>query len=291
MSVARVIAVLVQETEGPLVEEDDLFTWLSEQWWTPWVMFIVSISVGLWMIRSLVVHRGRARQIERAAAASAMAYQAQDGRGLSKIGFSHFATGDGRGWTATDVVTHRGRDDVESHAFDVRSWTEFDVIERENGERAYRRRRPGGSTRGLSNVVRRHQGSTRSAAMTPIPLNAPRLVIARENVASKLFTRATRLDLDVESEAFNRSYHVICADRRFAVAMLDARMVDLMVRSEGRISFEFFGTWALLHTVRLEPELLAGLARFAEELRGVVPRLAIEGWPSAGQTGLRATIR
>ena len=114
MSIARVIGVLVQETEGTFVEEDDLFTWLSEQWWTPWVMFILSISVGLWMIRSLVVHRGRARQIERAAAASGMAYQAQDGRGLSKVAFSHFqqVTAEGgprRMWSPIEDATMSNR--------------------------------------------------------------------------------------------------------------------------------------------------------------------------------------
>lgn len=276
-------------------EETDLLVWLSEQWWTPWLLFGVTAALGLWMVRSLVLHRGRARQIARAAAASGMDYRAQDGQGLSKVSFQHLASGEGRGWTAVDVVSFEGRDGVRAHAFDVRSWTEYDVDEDENGERRYRRRSAANDVRGFSRTIRRHQGATRTAAMVPLPLNGPRLVVARENFVSKLFAAATRLDLDLESEAFNRSYHVICEDRRFARAMLDARMIDHMVRTEGRMSFEFVGSWALLYTTRLEPELLPGLARFAHELRAMVPRLAIEAWPSSatatGQTGLRATIR
>ena len=219
--------------------------------------------VGLWMIRSLLHHRGRSHRIERAARAAGMDYREQDGFGLSRIEFHHMARGDGRGWTANHVVTHEARDAVKVHAFDVRSWTEYRVTEDRNGEKTVRRRRAGEGSR-TDRILRRHQGATQTAAVAPLPINAPRLVIARENAASKLFTRATRLDVDVESEAFNRSYHVIGADLGFARELLDARMIDLMVSTEGRITFEFFGTWLLLHTDQLDPELLPGLARLAE---------------------------
>jgi len=117
--------------------------------------------------------------------------------------------------------------------------------------------------------------------MAPLPINAPRLVVGRENLASKLFVTATRLDLDVESEMFNRSYHVIGEDRAFAREVLDARMVDLMVSTEGKITFEFLGRWLLLHSEQIEPELLPGLARLADEMRQVVPALVAQKWGRA----------
>ena len=200
------------------------------------------------------------------------------------FGSPHLARGEGRGWTATNLVTNHGRDGLLAHSFDVRSWTEFDVTEEGDGEGSYRRRRAGPDSAGFSRVMRRHRGATRSAAMTELPINAPRLLIARENVASKLFAAATRLDLDVESEMFNRSYHVICENRRFAETLLDARVVDLVVRTEGRISFEFAGSRALLFTVLLEPELMPGLALLAEEVRSVIPQLAIDHWPRPGSS-------
>ena len=260
--------------------EDGALVWLSEQWWTPWVLLAVFSVVGLWMIRSLLHHRGRDGQVARAATASGMDYRDQDGFGLSKVAFHHMARGDGRGWTASHVVTLTARDGAKIHAFDVRSWTEFAVNSNAQGEKTVRRSRVG-EGRVSDRIQRKHQGATQSAAMAPLPINAPRLVVGRENLASKLFVTATRLDLDVESEMFNRSYHVIGEDRAFAREVLDARMVDLMVSTEGKITFEFLGRWLLLHSEQIEPELLPGLARLADEMRQVVPALVAQKWGRA----------
>lgn len=269
---------IAAESVNPFEEpEEDGLVWLAEQWWTPWAMLAVFTIVGFWMVRSLVLHRGRAPQIERAAAASAMQYREQDGFGLSRVKFQHMARGEGRGWTASQVVTMEASDGADVHAFDVRSWTEYAVSERSNGERNMRRHRSGrGSV--TDQIVRRYAGATQTAAMAPLSINAPQLVVGRENIVSKVFAAATRLDLDVESEFFNRSYHVIGTDREFAKAVLDAQMIDLMVSTEGKITFEFFGRWLLLHTEQLDPALMPGLARLADQMRQVVPQLVIDRW-------------
>ena len=261
------------------VEQDPL-VWLSEQWWTPWLMLVVFSAIGLWMIRSLLHHRGRDHQVGRAAELSGMDYRSEDGVGLSKIPFHHMARGEGRGWTANHVVTLTSRDGAKVYAFDVRSWTEFAVNENTQGERTVRRTRVG-QGRASDRITRKHHGATQSAAMAPLPIQAPRLVIGRENLVSKLFATATRIDLDVESELFNRSYHVIGEDRTFARELLDAQMIDLMVSTEGKVTFEFLGNWLLLHTQQVEAELMPGLARFADEMRRVVPALVIRKWGRA----------
>lgn len=272
---------MVAAAESVEEPEPDLMVWLSEQWWTPWVMLAGFSIVGLWMVRSIVHHHGRDRQIAKAAARAGMEYREQDGLGLSKVAFHHMSSGEGRGWTATHVVTMAARDGARVHAFDARSWVQLAVSERRDGERSVRRHR-GGSDAGADRIVRKHSGATKTAAMAPLPIVAPHLVVGRENIVSKAFAAATRIDLDVESEFFNRSYHVIGTDRRFARAILDARMIDLMVSTEGRITFEFLGTWLLLHTEQLDPDLLPGLARLADEMRRVVPQLVIDRWsPSA----------
>ena len=260
--------------------EQDPLVWLSEQWWTPWLMLVVFSAIGLWMIRSLLHHRGRDHQVGRAAELSGMDYRSEDGFGLSKIPFHHMARGEGRGWTANHVVTLTSRDGAKVYAFDVRSWTEFAVNENTQGERTVRRTRVGRG-RASDRITRKHHGATRSAAMAPLPIQAPRLVIGRENFVSKLFATATRIDLDVESELFNRSYHVIGEDRTFARELLDAQMIDLMVSTEGKVTFEFLGNWLLLHTQQVEAELMPGLARFADEMRRVVPALVIRKWGRA----------
>jgi hypothetical protein len=269
---------IAAESVNPFEEpEEDGLVWLAEQWWTPWAMLAVFTIVGFWMVRSLVLHRGRAPQIERAAAASAMQYREQDGFGLSTVKFQHMAKGEGRGWTASQVVTMEASDGADVHAFDVRSWTDYAVSELSDGEKKLRRHRLGrGSV--TDQIVRRYAGATQTAAMAPLAINAPQLVVGRENIVSKVFAAATRLDLDVESEFFNRSYHVIGTDREFAKAVLDAQMIDLMVSTEGKITFEFFGRWLLLHTEQLDPALMPGLARLADQMRQVVPQLVIDRW-------------
>jgi hypothetical protein len=207
-----------------------------------------------------------------------MRYRELDGAGLGRIRFRTFPSGDGQGWTATNVVTW-ATSSGDVHAFDVRGWAEFEQLEQTSSQRQLRRKRPRSVS--TARVVRKHQGATTSAAVAWLPINAPTTVIARENVASKLFSAATRLDIDTESEFFNRSYHVISDDRDFARSLLDARMIDLILRGEGKISFEFFGRYLLLHTVRVEPELLPGLARFAGEFSSVVAPLVQQRWPSA----------
>jgi hypothetical protein len=260
----------------------DLTDWLAERWWAPLVLCIGLCAVGLWMIRSMVIHRGRAVQIRRAAEVAGMRYSHHDSQGLSRTAYKQFANGDGRGWSATNVVTNRSSDGLLAHGFDARSWTELDLTETGDGDRFYRIRRSRDDAPGFSKVVRRYQGATRSAAVTELPLDAPRLMVVRENVASKLFAAATRVDFDVESEMFNRSYHVMSDSRAFARALLDARVVDLMARTEGLISFEFVGSRVLLTTVLLEPELIPGLVDLAEELRSVIPQLAVDRWPRSG---------
>ncbi len=88
------------------------------------------------------------------------------------------------------------------HAFDAHSFTEHEVNQR----------------RGRSNTIRR--GSKVTAAIVGLPINAPRTLITHESLASKLFATGTRLDLDVESDLFNTTYHVISEDRRFARHLL-----------------------------------------------------------------------
>ncbi|MEQ8840963.1 MAG: hypothetical protein RIB98_08275 [Acidimicrobiales bacterium] len=268
-----------QPFEDP--DDGDALVWLSEQWWTVWVFLVISLVVGLWILRSIAHHRGRGRQISAAAADAGMDYREQDGFGLSRVGFHHMASGDGRGWTASHVVTLTGRDGAKVHTFDVRAWTEFAVNTKANGDRTMARARVGNRRAG-DRITRKHQGATRSAAMAPLPIHAPRLVIGRERLVSKAFATATRIDLDVESEFFNRNYHVIGEDRRFAREILDAQMIDYMVSTEGKITFEFLGGWLLLHTVQVTPDLVPGLARLADEMRRAVPPLVVQKWGSGG---------
>ncbi|MEM7427997.1 MAG: hypothetical protein AAF441_18035 [Pseudomonadota bacterium] len=114
-----------------------------------------------------------------------------------------------------------------------------------------------------------------------MPINAPRVLIVKENLASKLLASLTRIDLDVESELFNRRYHVLTSDKAFARSLLDARVLDLIVQGEGRMEFEFLGTKLLIRTPVLEPELMPGLVTYAERFPTVISDLVRERYRDA----------
>ena len=253
----------VDETERTVVDV------VSEAWWTPWLMIGVVVVIGLWMLPSLVKHRGRAEQIDRAARAVGHRFQEQDGPALARNRF-RLLSPDGRTkWIASNVVT-ADRGPAIVHAFDARSYTEHEVEEQGGG----------------SKTVRRGRGSTVTGAIVTLPINAPRTLITHENLASKVFTTATRLDLDVESDLFNTKYHVISEDRRFARDLLDARVIDLIVRSEGRLAFEFLGSRLLVRAPLLEPELIPGLIGYVQQFPGVVGAVVADRWPDA--TGIES---
>ena len=237
---------------------------LSEAWWTPLLLLVGVVAVGLWMLPSLVKRRGRSEQIQKAALAAGHRFQEQDGPGLARNRFRLLAPDSRSTWIASNVVTaERGAAIV--HVFDAHSCIEHEVNQR----------------RGRSKTIRRSRGSKVTAAIVGLPINAPRTLITHENLASKLFATATRLDLDVESDLFNTTYHVISEDRRFARHLLEARLIDLIVRSEGRMAFEFLGSRLLVSAPLLEPELMPGLAGYVQQFPGVIGAVVADRWPDA----------
>lgn len=254
---------LLQSSADPA--ERTIIDILGEAWWTPWAMLGLVVVIGLWMLPSMVKHRGRAGQIEKAALAAGHRFQEQDGPGLARNRF-RLLVPDGRSkWLASNVVT-ADQGPATVHAFDARTFTEHEV---EHSE-------------GRSRTVRRGRGSTVTAAIVSLPINAPRTLVTHENVASKLFATATRLDLDVESDLFNTKYHVISEDRRFARDLLDARVIDLIVQSEGRLAFEFVGNRLLVRGPLLEPALVPGLLGYVQRF----PDVVAARWPDA--TGIES---
>ncbi len=245
---------------------------LSEAWWTPFLLLGVVVAVGLWMLPSLVKHRGRAEKIRRVAVAAGHRFQEQDGPGLANNRFRLLVPDRRSRWVATNVVA-ADYGSVFVHVFDARTYTEHEVDQ----------------LKGRSKTIRRGQGPTITAAIVRLPSNAPRTLITHENLVSKLFVTATRLDLDVESDLFNTSYHVISEDRRFARDLLEARLIDLIVQGEGRMAFEFFGNRLLVTAPLLEPELFPGLAGYVQQFPGVVGAVLGDRWPDASGIETRRT--
>ena len=103
-------------------------------------------------------------------------------------------------------------------------------------------------------------------------------------VPEGLMTRALRLvglpDIDFESEEFNRAFSVQCPDRRFASALIDPRMMDLLLSSGGALSFETKGRFLLAWGKPLDAPSMPGLHRLAEKFLDLVPPAVRELYPS-----------
>ncbi|MEM8708784.1 MAG: hypothetical protein AAGE98_20135 [Actinomycetota bacterium] len=241
-----------------------------------WGLIGLCVLVFVWTVPSLAKNRGRTPAIEKAAGHAGMRFQEQDGPGLGRIRFQMLTPTSGLNWNAFNVVTSERRGSP-AHAFDIRVWTEVEVVEQEDR----RWTALAGEGSGRTKIVRQTRGKSASGCVVRLPINAPRVMIVQENVASKLLATATRVDLDVESDLFNRTYHVITTDRRFAQALLDARVLDLIVQGEGRMEYEFFGNHLLIRTPTLEPELLPGLASYGERFPDVISSLVRDRWRDA----------
>lgn len=59
------------------------------------------------------------------------------------------------------------------------------------------------------------------------------LRVAPETIGSELLDRVTGNDIDTESEQFNRTFRVTCADRKLAVDVLNPRMMTYLLQLPG----------------------------------------------------------
>ncbi|MEM9520722.1 MAG: hypothetical protein AAGA37_15490 [Actinomycetota bacterium] len=242
-----------------------------------WIAAIGSFVLAAASIPTLVRHRGRGPGVARAAKRSEMRYQEQDGPGLGRLRFNLLVPTGTLSWNASNVVTSE-RLGSPVHAFDIRVWSEHEVNEADgfgDGGTLFapdtRRKR----------MVRRTRAKEASGCVVTLPINAPWVSIVKENLASKLLVSATRVDLDVESDFFNRTYHVLTSNKAFAQHLLDAQMLDLIVQGEGRMEFEFLGSKLLIRTPLLEPELMPGLVAYGERFPKAVSRLVREHYRDA----------
>ncbi len=121
-----------------------------------------------------------------------------------------------------------------------------------------------------------------SFAFVKIPAWLPHLKIERDPLAGV----ADDLGLDrirLESDAFNRAYRVTCADREFAYAFLDTRMMLwlLDVARQYPVEFEVNGRNLLVYMPRLRPGELPVLFGLAKGFHDRVPRMVLREYAFA----------
>jgi hypothetical protein len=89
-----------------------------------------------------------------------------------------------------------------------------------------------------------------TCAATPVPPAWPNISIVPEDAASRLATAAGRRDVEFELESFNRAFQVRSDDRRFAHALVDARMIAWLQALPPETGFEIADGTLLCRTLR-----------------------------------------
>lgn len=217
------------------------------------VVFVVvalSSAIGTWL---RVKRRGDAEDV---ATRAGLEFAADDPFNSTRVGFSLFTRGDGRG--AENVMWRANDGGKPVRAFDFWYYTEHR------------------DTNGRKNRSYEHF----TCAMALINGSWPSLTIGREGIFDKVISTLGLPDLDFESEEFNKLFVVRCEDRKFASALIDPQMMDFLLSTHGELGFEFRGRWLLVSTRRIRPALMPGLMRVCDEIVARVPPVVWELYPT-----------
>ena len=128
------------------------------------------------------------------------------------------------------------------------------------------------------NVVRSHKHF--SCVMAQVDGAWPEVSITREGILEKALGLVGLGDIELESDEFNRRFALRSPDRRFAVTLVDARMIDFLLSTEARFEFFVKGRWVLVVSDPLSPELVPAFIGLAEAFVEHIPRVVYELWPS-----------
>lgn len=116
--------------------------------------------------------------------------------------------------------------------------------------------------------------------MALVDARCPRLEIHEENVLTRLADAFALRDIELESEEFNRRFNVKGADRRFATAFCDARMMEWLLRHGDGYAFEVVGDRLLCWTRRVSPPEIVHLLGTATAFREQIPRVVSSLYPN-----------
>jgi len=109
----------------------------------------------------------------------------------------------------------------------------------------------------------------------------PDLTVVPAGVASAAADAVGLGDQDLESERFNRAFEVRASDRRFASAMLDARMMEWMLAQAPGVGFEILGGRLMVFEPKMRSsidDVARALGRYDAFLKHV-PRVMLPSSP------------
>jgi hypothetical protein len=216
---------------------------------TAFIFLLAAVVAGAIVYGGYLIKKKRREAFATMATQFGLQYSVADPFGVLSEPFSLFDKGDGRGVENVMWGTWQG---VALKAFDY--WY-YDQSTDSQGRtnRTYHRF---------------------DCAIVPIDAACVRLSITHETLASRLANALSFHDIQFESEAFNKAYQVRSADKKFANDLIDARMIDWLLRNGGGYSFEVVGQEVMCYCNKLQPlailPLLGSAKAFLDQVPGVV---------------------
>lgn len=214
---------------------------------------IVVIAVITGIVIPLVLrHQRRVKERAQAVAASAGLHLDTEGKGPPAIGFDLFQRGRSKR-VSFHMWTPSGNDSVFRYQYTTGS--------------------------GKNSTTHRF-----TCTIVELPFNAPHLEIGPEGFWSKFGRVLGKRDVEVESPEFNELYKVDSDDERFAITLLDHRMIAWMLSphsGRGSIRFEFLGNALLCVTAnRLDLEEFPGMLGWSQSIRQHLPEVLTQLYPT-----------
>jgi hypothetical protein len=216
------------------------------------VATVVMMVAGILITWAAHLRAERIKALPKVAAAAGLQFATSDIFGCTAVAFPIFREGDGR--KVENVMWRDGINGLPVRVFDYGWYSEH----RDTNGQVNRR------WQYFSCALAQHNGKW------------PVIRISRQGLADTVGERLGLRSVDLESEEFNRRFFVQCADRKFATDLLVPQMMELLLSTDGRITFETKGRFLLLTTSRVDAHLMPGLLNVADRFVALVPPLVFE---------------
>jgi hypothetical protein len=183
-----------------------------------------------------------------------LTYSAEDPYGLVAWPFTLFEKGEGRG---VENVMWGAWQGMDVRAFDY--WYYEQHSDGKSTSRTYYRF---------------------DCTIVPIKAAGGRLTIYHENVLTRLAGALTFKDIQFESDEFNRAYDIKSQDKKFANDLIDARMMDWLLKGGAGYSFEVVGNEVLCFCRKIAPADFIPLLGTAKAFLDHIPAVVYSLYPS-----------
>ena len=123
-----------------------------------------------------------------------------------------------------------------------------------------------------------------SCAIAEIDADCPHLIVNQETLLSRFSHHLGVHDIELESEEFNKRYLVASDDKKFAYAMIDARMMAWLMDEGGVCQYEVIGTLVLCFCKRVKPAEYENLLEVLRRFHSHVPTVVASLYPRGKET-------